>query len=373
MKKVKFTLSLALSFLLLGAGLNTANAQFPKEKYSIDLKARTSDTTYTVKVDSVHLFKPNTVLPSSFASQLLSTTSISSNLTNPYLLLSTTDSVNYLNDLNIVHRIIVEFPYVGGKEKIAFLSLLFTTPAGTFGGIEVADAVTDKTEFFPSGSGNAVYTYDININALLGQYPNISAIHYEVWIDDEIVNHDEDANGEGNVDGKIPRPYTITLGKDLGLANSFPAYGYISSGKDLIFTVTGVTEALRVKADRIDAASGNPIRDNDLYPLPTVDDLGSGNYRVTIKKVQHKLEVDIVYVSSLESSDTNGNAVIAQDAVWGAGGAVYVNAATPGVLYVYNITGQLVKQESVSGSKSFTLPKGIYIVKFNGKATKVLL
>jgi hypothetical protein len=363
MKKVKFTLSLALSFLLLGASLNTANAQFPKEKYSIDLTAYASDSTYIATVEASKAPKPNqqSTFPP-FVVSLGTADSILSNLVTPFFQSSNGDSVNRLNDWNIVHTVTVDFPYVGGKEKIAFVSLKFITPAGTFGGVEFVESISDKSKFFSSGSGRAKYVYTFNINALFGQYPNISAIHYEVWLDDEIVNHNDDADGEGNVDGRIPRPYLITLGD--GLSTDIYINGYTPSGKDFIFKVKGdAGKKLMVSTNR-------DTKYNDTKVVGEIKP-GTGEYEIILKKVQQAINITVGYDPSTES--TTGNAVIAQDAIWGAGGAVYVNAATPGVLYVYNITGQLVKQESVSGSKSFTLPKGIYIVKFNGKATKVLL
>ena len=57
-----------------------------------------------------------------------------------------------------------------------------------------------------------------------------------------------------------------------------------------------------------------------------------------------------------------GNANIAKSAVWSASGVLYVNTVTPGIVSVYSIVGQLIKQESVFGIKTFNLSKGAYIV-----------
>ena len=47
--------------------------------------------------------------------------------------------------------------------------------------------------------------------------------------------------------------------------------------------------------------------------------------------------------------------------IYGVQGGVVVNTEEPIDVYIYNITGALVKQIKVTGNETIELPKGIYI------------
>jgi hypothetical protein len=382
MKKVKFTLSLALSFLFLGAGLNSAYGQFPDELIPIyvlpnapspDVSEYQTSITYAeiVKPKTVDVFPtiPGIVLDKTYFDKwgILDFDPLNSGIQ--------TISKERFNDYNAKFRIVVAFPYTGGKEKIASLSLTFRssdTGNNLFGGLEFADNVTEKWKFFPSGTGTATYTYEIDLNKLFDQYPKITEIRFEIWLKDEIVRDPDNANGEGNGYVQVLRPYTLNLAE--GITANVPISGYTPSGKNLKFEATvwddNIGKNLLVTTDRALALGA-----------PKYDKIGSGvendhpyiKYEVTIPVVKSAINISINYASTPESGPTGNSVVITEDAVWGAAGAIYVTAANPGVVSVYNITGQLVKQEAVSGSRTLALPRGIYIVKLNGKATKVLL
>jgi hypothetical protein len=360
MKKVKFTLSLALSFLFLGAGLNSAYGQFPDEEFPIYVLPYAPDIqSYTIETKYGSILKPNTI------STWSSLSTITVHDYDDYLPIKVqTLSKKVFNEYNSKTQITVAFTYTGGKEKIASLSLKFLasdTEDNLFGGLELADEVTKKGEFFPSGTGTAKYTYEIDLNKLFDKYPKITAIFFEVWLKDEIVRDPDNANGEGNGYVQVLRPYTLILAE--GITATIPINGYTPSGKNLKFEVNG-------EADKDLLVSTNrPLA----LGAPKYEKKRPGVYEITIPAVKSAIDITIGYAPTTESGDANGNPVITGDAVWGAAGAIYVNAATPSVVSVYNITGQLVKQEAVSGSKTLALPKGIYIVKLNGKATKVLL
>ncbi|MDR2146696.1 MAG: InlB B-repeat-containing protein [Tannerella sp.] len=70
---------------------------------------------------------------------------------------------------------------------------------------------------------------------------------------------------------------------------------------------------------------------------------------------------------------TVSNEAVAENAIWGTSGVLHVKATVPGAVSVYSITGRLIILQNVVGAKTFTLPKGIYIVKLNGVTTKVFL
>ncbi|MDL2279000.1 DUF6383 domain-containing protein [Parabacteroides sp. OttesenSCG-928-G07] len=59
--------------------------------------------------------------------------------------------------------------------------------------------------------------------------------------------------------------------------------------------------------------------------------------------------------------------------IYSSAGALIVEAAEPMAVTIYNITGQAVAQQTVDSRASFNLPKGIYIVRTNGKAVKAVV
>ena len=103
-----------------------------------------------------------------------------------------------------------------------------------------------------------------------------------------------------------------------------------------------------------------------------IDNKENGSYDVTVAPLMGVMTLTISSVTT-ESDEVSNGFIAGADAVWAAGGMLYVKSAEQGTLSVYSITGQLNKQIPVSGSYSLALAKGIYIVKLNGKAYKVVL
>ena len=95
-------------------------------------------------------------------------------------------------------------------------------------------------------------------------------------------------------------------------------------------------------------------------------------WKVTVNNITSQMVITLS-TSETKSEDATGNPAIAADAVWSAGGTLYANAANPGVLTVYSITGQLIKTINISGNFTLPLDRGIYVVQLNGKAYKVVL
>lgn len=58
--------------------------------------------------------------------------------------------------------------------------------------------------------------------------------------------------------------------------------------------------------------------------------------------------------------------------VYGADGALHIDAVSVGTAYIYNVAGQLISNMTVeAGSNEWAVPAGLYIVKFNGDVYKV--
>ncbi|MDR2147919.1 MAG: T9SS type A sorting domain-containing protein [Tannerella sp.] len=348
MKKFKFTLGLVLSFLLLGASLNNAFGQFPSANVTVSVSR---PNWYGADVPSLsHI----TVRHQENKLTGIISTNGGGNFNK-----------NILNDNYVVDELIVSFDFDGGKELMPYVRRTLTVNGNNniyLGGMQVADEIVDKGDFTDK-DGTAVYTYRTDLNALLSKYPNLTGISYEIWLNNEMSIDPGNPNGEANAYPGILRPYTLNLADGIVDPN-IALQGYTESNKKMTFQVSaepgkkltvGVTPALPqgLKGSAKESAQ-------------------AGVYDVVIPIVNTAIEINIAYESSSESGEV-GNAAIAADAVWGSRGTLVVNAAKSGVLSVYSITGQLIKQEVVSGGKSITLPRGIYIVKLNGVTSKVLL
>ena len=233
-----------------------------------------------------------------------------------------------------------------------------------------ADTVTYRTDH-DRGTGIATYVFCQEIRTLFNRFP-IFSVSYELSIHDEIGNLGEEAyeppmmaipsNMRGlkfEVGGGITTDIPMNI-----IGNTL----YVTSKKNYKFKVFSSKE--------IDVTSN---RSNDPYDGIVVekDKTQANAYEVTVKGVQSDFTVKIVQKSDSQSGTgeegTTGNDGAATDAVWGANGTLYVNAATPGAISVYSVTGQLYKKEVVSGSYSLSMPKGLYIIQLNGKAYKVVL
>ena len=140
---------------------------------------------------------------------------------------------------------------------------------------------------------------------------------------------------------------------------------YTPSWKDFTFKVYGEPgKELLITTNRAyDNEGGVKI-------VPT----GEGAWDVTIVKVHSSLKIKVAYKTSIENGDNpTGNTVWVGYNVWSANGKLHVKNANPGTLSIFTITGQLYKTIEISGDYSESLPRGLYIVKLNGKTYKITL
>jgi hypothetical protein len=221
-------------------------------------------------------------------------------------------------------------------------------------------------------TGVATYVYKEDMLAMLAKYPIIKSIKYEISLHDEVGTPDE---GEYQppvyVDKTALRGLTINandgITTNLSAAktdNDDNMIVYVPSQKDFVFTAY-CDEEIEVTTDR--GIENDAIKEG-----------GNGVYTITIRKVQFNFNIYLKKAVTPESgaggdNDETANATITGDAVWAAGGTLYIQAANAGSLAIYNITGQLYKAETISGSYTLSMPKGLYIVQLNGKAYKVVL
>ena len=218
---------------------------------------------------------------------------------------------------------------------------------------------------FTYGTNIAVYVYKSSMVPIFAKYPAYQ-IDYTLKIDDEIGRGDEEGSGNGNV----YHNRAITINAAEGITTN-PVSGmvtFVPSKKDFEFYVTGAIGKNLV------------VTTNDYYWSVEAGSIvvtpnGAGKWIVKILKVGAPLTVTIGYEAAPESGegDPTGSNVFSEDKVWGSGGTLYVNAANTGTLSIYSITGQLCKKITVSGSYNATMPKGLYIVQLNGKSYKVVL
>ena len=141
---------------------------------------------------------------------------------------------------------------------------------------------------------------------------------------------------------------------------------YVPSDKNYTFTVFSDKE--------IDVTTNRSSNPTDGIKIEK-DKTQNNAYLVTIQGVQSSFSVKVVQKIDLRGAGdgTTKNDGVSTVAVWGSKGTLYINAATPGTISIYNITGQLYKTESVSGNCTLSIPKGLYFVQFNGKTYKVVL
>lgn len=219
----------------------------------------------------------------------------------------------------------------------------------------VADSIWHKAQF-EDGSGTATYIFKDKLYPLMQNTP-IYSIQYEIACIDEVAGSSDDTPaGSGSV--TLMRGIALDVQDGIStMPNHLSGIHYCQSNKDFTFTAISANP-ITVSTDRDRGDEGGVV----------IEDNGDDTYTVTIRRVQQNLKVT-VKASGTESS----NDVLAKDDVWASNGILYVNAATPGALSVYSLTGQLLQTVPVSGTFTTTLPKGLYIVQLNGKAYKVVL
>ena len=234
----------------------------------------------------------------------------------------------------------------------------------------LADSVTFRP-IHDRGDGDARYVYCQNVQEVFYGKP-VFAVIYEISIHDEIGTLGQEANEPPMMaEPQNMRGLTFDIGS--GITTNIPMNTigntlYVPSNLNYTFTVFSDKE--------IDATC---TRSADPYDgISVKKDLTQANaYIVTVKRVQTNFTVKVVQKSDSQSGTgedgTTGNDGTPTDAVWGSNGTLNVTAATPGTLSIYSLSGQLYRTEAISGSYTLSMPKGSYIVQFNGKAYKVVL
>jgi hypothetical protein len=233
--------------------------------------------------------------------------------------------------------------------------------------------VADEVEFLPKmdrGSGTAKFVYKDNLLKILDTYPVIISIKYEVSLSKEVGTTPGEEGGSVYSDRTMMRGLIIEAEDSITTDPNVIGTGgiiYVPSQKDFVFTAYS-DEEIEVTTDRgTDDQGGVDVKNNN-----------DGSYTITIRRVRSTIKISIKKFVITESGagGDNGetaNTTITGDAVWAAGGTLYVQTANAGTLAIYNITGQLYKVENISGSYTLSMPKGVYIVQLNGKAYKVVL
>jgi hypothetical protein len=241
-------------------------------------------------------------------------------------------------------------------------------------GIVISDqllpvSVYDKLDFI-DGTDTAIYKFESEFYSLTEKY-RISAIEYTVW-----TNYEFGPNFSGGSFATpiLNRALQIYADDAINLGDLYRAQTYrVSSSKQYKFPVI-VEEGKKpvVTVHRTDGAE----QYGHYVPTATLTSVGDGLWVITLSAVNTDIWIEIGLTETTGiggDDDTNNEALGGADAVWSVGGALYVKAATPSTLAIYNVTGQLYKQVPVSGSYTLSLAKGIYIVKLNNKAYKVIL
>jgi len=234
--------------------------------------------------------------------------------------------------------------------------------------------IPDSTHFRPHmdrETENAIYIWKDPILPLLDKYI-IYAIDYEVSVYDEI----------DYLPGNTIHPPSSTLPTNArkvfieaadGITTSVSSKGsaiYVPTKTDFVFTafsdseITAATVTLHQPYGDFDEINR---RDKGVKVKNNLN----GSYTITIQQVNYEMLIRINSEASLTSEPT-GNFVIAPNAVWSAAGTLFVQSAKQATLSIYSVTGQLIKQISVTGSYTMTLPKGLYIVKLDGQAYKII-
>ena len=421
MKKVKFTLGLALAMLFVGANVVSASSKWEPEKTDKGYVAKKGNFEVSLSIapspsfvdsvinnaitlrdsafidpeeDSVNhgYFNGRASLPTAVGAldkDNIRKTSYDSRGSGDLSALAHPFSEPYAqsidscitNGLRLHHLFTVKLNYKDGNEAITYLRMTIMcgkwmydsdrdsnvwVESHALDGIVLPYSTTEKTDF-TYGTGIATYRYSIDLMPLFLQYP-IHSIHYELWTNDMF-----DGGGDSG-DGIKNQNNTIRIDAAAGITTN-PASDDIipiavPSGTDLTLDVTGEAgkELEVTTSDRIWSVDNGGVK---IVPN------GAGKWTVTIVKVSANMTIKIGYKATTESGSgedgQTGNGTFTGDAVWGSGGTLYVKSANAGTLSIYNVTGKLCKQVSVSGDYTVTMPKGLYIVQLNGKAYKVVL
>ncbi len=434
MKKVKFTLGLALLMLFLGASVSHAaitydnskpnNGAIPVSIYANKCEFYAGDgvTLHKVAADPTGPYQYNVNYPDLVSGWQFPANSLHDNdaawtisnfwsYGNPlsasaydYLINETPGSAGYLNyyvpgiptgttaglfyynvkgGTSAYNRLQVQLGYVNGNELMPVIKRTITVGKFTYNAsqgrnnlssenIELYDyLVADSSWFKPSmDRKSGIATYIYRDQIL----PMLND-HIIYSIKYEVSVHDEVAS-PGNNDYQPPVMSDITILRGVTLkADNGITTNPLSEGDNVIVAYTPSHEDYTFKV-----FSNKPIvvttdRGRDTEGVKVLDNK-DGSFDVTIRRVQTNIVVSIKSASTESGTGedgTTGNPTISGDTVWAANGTLYVQTANPATVSVYSVTGQLHKQASVNGSYSIAMSKGIYIVQLNSRVYKVVL
>lgn len=399
MKKVKFTLGLALSLLFVGANVTNAQDGFNttlqtdvqiEQSFSVKANPNYESVTSTAyyKDGGTTLYDPTIFAP--LTADLHEGIIPVDFLVYDYSNIFWEQSNSY--SFSLTQEFEIKFKYKDGKDLRPVVKAIITIgkwetqyydwdkdKVNPFNGMSSTGIVINdylvpvSDEFTPSfdrKSETATYTYSLDIMELITKYP-VYSINFEISLNDEIgvVGSDPDGPQLGSLPENMRK---VTVETGAGIKTSIHTDGnnvfYVPSYKNYTFTVES-DEAISVTCDR------NVVLDYGI--VVEKDETKANTYNVTIKQIRTNCTITIVQVTETtggtgEDGQT-GNETLDSDLVWGANGTLYVNSTGAATLSIYNVTGQLCKQTTVSGSATFPLAKGLYIVQLNGKAYKVVL
>ena len=421
MKKVKFTLVLALSMLFMGA--NIAQAQFMHNSavtvtasikgnpvfYDFGIFKQTIDTvspgypgviTTTLipwgitdlQKDTVWTYPIDPLATSAWTwpygsnSANLDYTEVNLGFNNwvvvPY---NNTGNLYYYgrkSKAEIYNVIYIATRYIDGNEVMPVVKRItrlgnwtVSSNRSTLNLLDIAvpdvhlHALEDNRVFRPymdRKTDIAEYVFYDDILGMLDEYGwRVLSIHYEISLNDEVGSDtsNTDPDQPPVYSGVGPSNRSVSLYAEDGITVPYIP-PFVLSGHALEFKVTSAKE-IDVDINLSD----------DLLDLEYI---GNDTWSITIHDIRRPLTINITTKSNSEGTEgeddgTTGNKAIATDAVWSSGGTLYVQAADQGTLSVYTVTGQLCNKTTVSGSYSLALPKGLYIVQLNGKAYKIVL
>ena len=405
MKKVNFTLGLMLTMLLLGANFSQAAIELPYDYrsvhnfdigFTVNVKANPHFNSVNFSWEDIN-FDPKASYSSSPFCSFLSNikdkdTTIYKDASGAY-----NDGFAY-NAFELVRKnqtrlsldLVVKLNYTGGNDLLPVIKRTMIVgewylSVDTIAGVEIIEnklrpsnitiinylQYTDLT-FHPimdRKNGEATFTYSQNALEEILHQP-IYSVTYDISLHDEI----------GNPGSEIYEPVVGVLPQNIigldfevakGISTSIPTLStvFVHTLKDFTFTVYSA-EDIVVTSNRVSKYSNEPD-----YGM-VVKKNGNDTYTVTIRQAQSMSKVFIKTKTGTTSGDGDGSTGITEikdNAVWAANGTIFANAANPGILSIYSVTGQLIKTEAISGSYSVSMTKGLYIVKLNGKAYKVIL
>ena len=409
MKKVKFTLGLTLVMLL--TGVNFVSAELVERDPALANREGNNRFEHTISVDlgiapSPYYMNGGEAMAGNLYCnyQLISVgdpMDFGSDLrTDPFELtdsygswaLTAYPDLNYTNldrmvvlrdTVQVYHYGTVRLAYLNGIDYKPFVKRIVTCGKWMYDTdnkyhvmvpthVEEDQILPYSTTFkqhFTFGTEIAEFHYRSDIMQLLNKTPLIYSIRYEIGVHDYF-GGDDDGQAYGNKFHNRSVIINAAPGISVNPKPDAVIPVKIVSGKSYTFDVSGDA------SKELEVTSSDKLWNVNNGGIKIVPD-GPGKWKVTLYKVGASMIINVGYKTTTESGEgedgQTGNGIFAANAVWGAGGILYVKAAAPGTLSVYSVAGQLCKQVFVSGDYNLNLPKGLYIVQLNGKAVKVVL